>query len=59
MLAPHIEESMLVQPSRRSLTTGIAATGAGALLPIAATARDAVGFVTAVDQFLQSGARDC
>jgi len=50
---------MLVQPSRRSLMTGIAATGAGALLRIAATARDAVGFVTAVDQFLQSGAWDC
>src|SRR5262249_27378356 len=40
MLAPHREESMLVHPSRRSLMTGIVATTAGALLPIAATARD-------------------
>jgi hypothetical protein len=46
---------MLVQPSRRSLMTGIAATGAGALLPIAATARDGgsvpegLAYRTAVD----------
>src|ERR1051326_7960114 len=31
---------MLVQPSRRSLMTGIVATTAGAWLPAAATARD-------------------
>src|SRR5215471_4615928 len=40
MLAPHREESMLVRPSRRSLMTGIAATEPGALLPVAAAARD-------------------
>jgi amidase len=36
---------MPFQPSRRSLMTGIAATGAGALLPVAANARD-VGSVS-------------
>src|SRR5215469_7846909 len=36
---------MPAQPSRRSLITGIAATGAGALLPVTATAGD-VGSVS-------------
>src|ERR1700757_2074486 len=44
MLAVNGEEPMLVRPSRRSFTAGMAATvTAGALLPIAASAREPGG----------------
>src|SRR5258708_5890524 len=44
MLAANGEEAMLVQPNRRSFMAGMAATAtAGALLPVAAIARDASG----------------